>query len=121
MAGLPVEIHFKNEVTPVARQETIPVAIHWQGQVHSNLLHGELLGVIEAVPFDEAVEWCHHMVVTRKHNGPPRQTVDLSLLSKYCKRETHNAKSPFHLARRIPRNTCKMVIGTWSGYHSILL
>ena len=121
MAGLHVEIHLKNDVTPVARHKTISVAIHWQGQVHSNLLHAELLGVIEGVQFGEAVEWCHDMVVTRKHNGSPRQTVDLSLLSKYWKRETHDAKSPFHLARRIPRNTWKTVIGTWNGYHNILL
>ena len=67
-------------------------------------MRDEALGVIERVPIGEPVQWCHRMVVTRKHDGSPRRTVDLSPLNKYCQRETHATESPFHLARRVPRN-----------------
>jgi len=49
----------------------------------------------------EPVEWCHRMVVTRKEDSSPRRTVDLSPLNKFCKRETHDSDSLFHLARRV--------------------
>ena len=121
MTGPPVEIHLKDGAIPVARHKAIPVPVHWQEQVHSDLLRDEMLGVIERVPFGEPVEWCHRMVVTRKHDGSRRRTVDLSPLNKHCKRETHNSESPFHLARRIPRNTWKTVADAWNGYHSVPL
>ena len=38
IAGPPTEIHLKDNVTPVARHKVIPAPIHWQGQVHSDLL-----------------------------------------------------------------------------------
>jgi len=121
MTGPPVEIHLKKDATPVARHKAIPVPVHWKEQVHSDLLRDEAMGVIERVPFGEPVEWCHRMVVTRKHDGSPRRTVDLSPLNKHCQRETHNSESPFHLARRIPRNTWKTVTDAWNGYHSVPL
>ena len=71
------------------------------------------LGVIERVPFGDPVSWCHHMVVTRKHNGTPHRTVDLSPLNKFCKRETLAMESPFHLARKVPCNTWKTVTDAW--------
>ena len=49
------------------------------------------------------------MVVTRKHNGTPRRTVDISPLNKHCKRETFPTESPFHLTRRVAKGTCKTV------------
>ena len=61
------------------------------------------------------------MVVTRKHDGTPRRTVDLSPLNQFCKRETFASESPFHLARRIPRGTWKTVCDAWNGYHSVSL
>ena len=36
-------------------------------------------------------------------------------------RETHNSESPFHLARRIPRDTWKTVTDAWNGFHSVPL
>lgn len=121
MTGPPVKIHLKEDVTPTAKHKAIPVPIHWQDQVHQDLLRDESLGVIERAPYGEPSLWCHRMVVTRKHDGSPRRTVDLSPLNKHCKRETHNVESPFHLARRIPRNTWKTVADTWNGYHSVPL
>ena len=61
------------------------------------------------------------MVVTRKHDGSPRRTVDLSPLNKHCKRETFASESPFHLARRVPKYTWKTVTDAWNGYHSVPL
>ena len=79
------------------------------------------LGVIEKVPYGEPVQWCHRMVITRKNDGSPRRTVDLSPLNKHCQRETFAAESPFHIARRIPGNTWKTVCDAWNGYHSVPL
>ena len=121
MSGPPVEIHLKEETEPTARHKAIPIPLHWQEQVHNDLLRDEALGVIERVPIGEPVEWCHRMVVTRKHDGSPRRTVDLSPLNKHCKRETHNSEAPFHIVRRVPRRTWKTVTDAWNGYHSVQL
>ena len=61
------------------------------------------------------------MVVTRKHDGSPHRTVDLSPLNKFCQRETFATESPFHLARCIPGDTWKTVTDSWNGYHSVPL
>ena len=61
------------------------------------------------------------MVVTRKHDGSPRRTVDLSPLNKFCLRETFATESLFRLTRRIPGDTWKTVTDTWNGYHSVPL
>ena len=86
-----------------------------------DLLRDEALGVIERVPYGLPVTWCHCMVVTRKHDGSPRRTVDLSPLNKYCKRETYSAEAPFLLARRVPGKTWKTVADAWNGFHSVPL
>ena len=72
---------------------------------------------------NRAVTWCHRMVVTRKHDGSPRRTVDLSHLNyKHCERETFCSESPFHLARiKVPQATWKTVTDGWNGYHSVPL
>jgi len=119
MTGPPVEIHLKDGVRPIASHKAPPVPLHWQEQVHSDLKCDEALGVIERVPMGEPVEWCHRMVVTRKEDGSPRRTVDLSPLNKLC--ETYNSESPFHLARRVPRDTWKTVTDAWNGFHSVPL
>ena len=121
MSGPPVEIHIKDDAKPVASHKASTIPLHWQEKVHADLKQDEALGVIERVPFGEPVEWCHRMVVTRKEDGSPRRTVDLSPLNKFCKRETHNSESPFHLARRVPRDTWKTVTDAWNGFHSVPL
>ena len=121
MAGPPVEIHVDPEATPKACHKPASIPVHWQQKVHKDLLRDETLGVIERVPYGEPVTWCYHMVVTRKHDGSPCKTVDLSPLNKFCQRETFATKSPFHLARHIPKNTWKTVSDAWNGYHSIPL
>ena len=117
----PIEIHVSETAKPKACHTAATVALHWQEQVHKDLIRDEALGVIEKVPYGEPVSWCHRMVVTRKHDGTPRRTVDLSPLNKYCKRETFSAEAPFPLARRVPGKTWKTVMDAWNGYHSVPL
>ena len=121
MTDRPVEIHLEDGVIPRGVHTAAPVPIHWQEQVLSYLKRDEALGVIERIPYDEPVSWCHRMVVTRKHNGTPRRTVDLSPLNTHCKRETFPTESSIHLARRVPKGTWKTVSDAWNGYHSVPL
>ena len=121
MTGPPVEIHLKDDALPKAVHKPAPVPVHWQDQVYKDLLRDEALGVVEKVPYGEPVTWCHRMVVTRKHNGDPRRTVDLSPLNKHCNREIFASESPFHLARKILKGTWKTVTDAWNGYHSVPL
>ena len=121
MEGPPVEIHVEPSAIPKACHTPATVPLHWQQRVHDDLLRDEALGVIERVPYGEPVTWCHRMVVTRKHDGSPRRTVDLSPLNKYCQRETFAMESPFHLARRVPKDAWKTVTDAWNGYHSVPL
>ena len=102
MSGPPIEIHMEETATPKTFHTAAPIPLHWQEQVKKDLFRDEALGVIEKVPYGEPVTWCHRMVVTRKHDGRPRRTVDLSPLNRFCKRETFSAESPFHITRRIP-------------------
>jgi hypothetical protein len=94
MDGPPVEIHIDPSATPKAYHTPATIPLHWQDRVHDDLLRDEALGVIERVPYGEPVTWCHRMVVTRKHDGSLRRTVDLSPLNKFCKRETFATESP---------------------------
>ena len=121
MKGPPVEMHVDDSATPKAYHTAAPIPLHWQQRVYKDLLRDEALGVIERVPYGEPVNWCHRMVVTRKQDGTPRRTVDLSPLNKHCTRETYATESPFHLARRIPKSTWKTVTDAWNGYHSVPL
>ena len=98
MDGPPVEIHLDDGAVPRACHTAATIPLHWQDQVHEDLLRDEALGVIERVPYGETTLWCHRMVVTRKHDGRPRRTVDLSPLNRYCKRE------PFSLSPCSPHS-----------------
>ena len=121
MSGPPMEIHVDENAKPFACHKASNIPIHWEKQVHDQLLRDEALGVIERVPYGTPVTWCHRMVLSRKQDGSPRRTVDLSRLNKHCKRETHNPESSFHAARRIPAHTYKTVVDAWNGYHSVEL
>ena len=121
MEGPPIETHVEPTATPKACHTPALVPLHWQRRVYKDLLRDEALGVIESVPYGEPVTRCHRMVITRKHDGSPRRTVDLSPLNKFCRRETFATETPFHLARRIPKDTWKTVTDAWNGYHSVPL
>ena len=121
MSGPPMEIHVDPNAEPFARHKARPINVHWEKQVYDELLRDEALDVIERPPIGEPITWCHPMTITRKHDGSPRRTVDLSRLNKHCTRETHSSESPFHVARRIPPQTWKTVTDAWNGFHSIPL
>ena len=121
MAGPPIEIHVSPSAKPRAFHTPASIPLHWQQQVHADLLRDEALGILEKVPHGEPTQWCHRMVITRKHDGTPRRTVDLSPLNKFCRRETFASETPFKLARRVPSNTWKSVTDAWNGYHSVPL
>ena len=92
-AGPPMKLHVNPDAKLVNFTTPAPVAIHWQERVKEDLDRDVDLGVIEKVPYGEATTVCHRMIVTRKHNGDPRRTVDLSPLNKHCLRETYPSKS----------------------------
>lgn len=121
MKGPEVSIHIDDKAKPKACHTPAPIPIHWQEQVQNDIMRDEALGVIERVPVGEPVTWCHRMVITRKHDGSPRRTVDLSPLNKHCKRETFSMEPPFQITRRIPRGTWKTVTDAWNGYHGMVL
>ena len=77
MEGPPIEVRIDKSAKPRACHTPASIPPHWQEQVHKDLLRGEALGVIEKVPYGKPVDWCHRMVITRKHDGSPRRTVDL--------------------------------------------
>ena len=89
MTGPPVEIHIDPDAEPRVCHIPARIALHWQKQVLQDIKRDQALGILEEVPYGEPGTWCHRMVVTRKHDGKPRRTVDLSPLNKHCKRETH--------------------------------
>ena len=91
LVGPEMEIHIDDNATPSVCHTPATVPLHWQKKVYEDLLRDEALGVIERVPTGVPVTWCHRMVVTRKHDGTPRRTVDLSPLNKFCTRETFPA------------------------------
>ena len=121
MSGPPISIHIVDSAKPRVCKTPATIALHWQKRVEEDLKRDEALGILEKVPYDVPVTWCHRMVVTRKHDGTPRRTVDLSPLNQFCSRETHSTESPFHLARRIPAISWKTVTDAWNGYHSVPL
>ena len=117
MARPPLEIHVNPSAKPRAFHTLTSIPLHWQQQVHADLLQDEALGILEKIPHGEPTQWCHRMVITRK----PRRTVDLSPLNKFCRRETFASETPFKLARRLPSNTWKTVTDAWNKYHSVPL
>ena len=60
-------------------------------------------------------------VITRKENGDPRHTVDLSPLNKHCVREVHATRAPFELAKAVPSRTWRTVTDALNGFHSVPL
>ena len=114
-------MHVAKDATPKAFHTPAHIPIHWKDQVYADLCCDEALGVIERVPYGEPVNWCHRMVITRKHDGSPRRAVDLSPLNRHCQHETFASESPFYVARRIPKGSWKTVTDAWNGFHGMLL
>ena len=119
VAGPPIEIHVDPLAKPMACYISSSIPLHWQHKVHYDLIRDEAKDILEKVPRDEPTELCHRMVITRKHDGSPCRTMDLSPLNKFCKRETRAFETPIRLVSRVPRNTWKTITDAWNGYHSV--
>ena len=121
VTGPDLKLHLDPNAEPKAVHTPSKVPLHWDEKVKQQLLDDVNLGVLEPVPHGQPSEWCHRMVVTRKPDGSPRRTVDMSALNRVCRRETHHVKPPFNQARSIPNNTWKTVTDAWNGFHSVPL
>ena len=89
MHGPPLEFHVEANARPHAICTPASVPVHWRKQVEEDLRRDVALGVLEEVPENTPVTWCHRMVVCRKHNGDPRRTVDLGKLNNVSIRQCH--------------------------------
>ena len=112
IAGPNLKLHLNPDAEPKAAHVPSKVPLHWEEQVKQQILDDVSLNVLEPVPHGQPSKWCHRMVVTRKGDGGPRRTVDMSALNKACLRETHHVKPPSQRARSIPMNTWKSVTDT---------
>ena len=61
------------------------------------------------------------MVLTRKHNGVPRRTVDMQALNKASVRTTYHTEPPFRQAMSVPQHMYKTTCDAWEGYHSVAI
>ena len=85
MRGEPLPIPVRKDAKPVAVHTPVRVPLHWEEKVRRDLLRDVSLGVIEPVPLNTPVTWCHRMVTVPKHNREPRRTVDMQSLNKVRK------------------------------------
>ena len=121
ITGPPLALHIDEDAPHKPAHTPAMITLHWQDEVKRQLEEDVSLGVLERVPYGEPSKYCHRMVVTRKADGGPRRTIDMSSLNKATLRETHHVQPPFQQARSIPPNTWKTVTDAWNGYHSIPL
>jgi len=119
MEGPPISLHVADDSKPVKATTPSTVPLYWQEKVQQDLDRDVKLGVLEEIPYGETTDWVSRMVISRKHDGGPRRCVDYTPLNKFCKREIHPSKSPFHLARSVPRGSIKTVLDAWNGFHSV--
>ena len=99
----------------------VPIPLHWEDKVYRDIQRDVALGMIEPVPVNTPVTWCHRMVVVPKHNGEPRRTVDMQALNRASVRQTPLTRSPFMLASSVPAGRMKSVIDIWNSFHSVPL
>ena len=84
MHGPPLELHVNPDAKPYIANIPTSSLAHWEKQVKDNLARDIALGVIEEVEPNTPVRLCHRMILQRKHNGDPRQTVNLQHLNETC-------------------------------------
>ena len=107
MHGPPLEFKLKEDVKPHAVYVPAAVPAHWQEKVKADIERDVALCVLEPVPPNVAMTWCHRMVICAKKDGTPRRTIDFQALNRHASRETHHNPSPFHIARSVPHNMKK--------------
>ena len=82
--GVGIDEACRGTMALVSQHTPANVPLHWKERVYEDLLRNNSPGVFERVPYGEPVTWCHHMVITRKHDGSLQHTVDLSPLNSFA-------------------------------------
>ena len=121
MHGPPLEFKLKEGAEPFAIYSPAKVPAHWYDKVEADLKRDVALGVLEEVPENTGMTWCHRMVICRKHNGDPRRTIDLQPLNDASIRQCHPTQPPLEQAHTVPHNQKKTVLDCWNGYHSVAI
>ena len=121
MEGPPLRLMISTDAKPIAHHTPVPVPVHLQEEVKAGLDRDVRLGLLELVPIEEPVTWCHRMVVCAKKNGKLRCTVHLQAQNVNASRDTHHTQSPFHQARSVSPGILKTVCNAWNGYNSVPL
>ena len=121
MHGPPLELFVQEGARPHAVYQPGKVPVHWEDKVKQDLDRDVALGVLEKVPENTPMTWCHRMVVCRKHNGDPRRTVDMQKLNDVSVRQCHPTSPPLEQAMTVPHNTKKSTLDAWNGYHSVAI
>lgn len=119
MDGPELEMKVDKDATPTRVRVPATIPIYWKTKVKQSIDRDVEMGVLEWVPPNTPETWCSRMVVTPKHNGEPRRTVDLQGLNKASVRQTHHTEPPFRQASTIPHNTYKRVTDAKNGFHSV--
>ena len=117
----PLKLHVDPNAKPAAVHVAPQVPLHWQAPVLAGLARDCRLGVLERVPVNTPATWQSRMVVTAKHDGSPRRTIDFRNVNKHCPRQTHTTTSPWLQVASIPEDTVKSSFDAWHGYHSLEL
>ena len=117
----PLRLFVNDDAVPVAVHTPPQVPLHWRSDVKRGLDRDCELGVLEKVPVNDPVSWCHRMLITPKPNGEPRRVVDFTALNKFAPRQTHHTETPWTLVSSIPKNKVKSTLDCWHGYHSVPL
>ena len=121
MHGPPLEFALKPDSVPHAVFTPAVVPLHWEEKVRRDLDRDVDMGVLERVDVNEPVTWCSRMVVTRKHNGEPRRTINFQSLNDASIRQTHPTMPPFQKAMTIPAEQWKTTTDAFNGYHSVAI
>ena len=117
----PLRLFIDETAKPTAIHSPAPVPRHWAEQVQAGLDRDVRLGVLERVGVNDPVTWCSRMVITPKHDGSARRTIDYQPVNDHCPRQTHHTRSPWQIASSVPPKTVKTVCDAWHGYHSVLV
>ena len=121
MHGPPLEFALKPGAVPHAVYTPAVVPLHWEEKVRRDLDRDVAMGVLERVDVNEPVTWCSRMVVTRKHNGEPRRTINFQALNEASIRQTHPTMPPFQKAMSVPADQWKTTTDALNGYHSVAI
>ena len=92
--GPDFEIKVREGAVPIVVRVPATIPIYWREKVKKQLDRDVEMGVLEWVPMNTPETWCSRMVVTAKHNGEPRRTIDLQGLNDASVRQNHHTEPP---------------------------